>query len=37
MMNENDGHAIQAMDQSATVIRDNLKVVDQQLEKLSVY
>lgn len=36
-LNENEGQAIQTMDQSASLIRSNLIQVKEQLEKLAVY
>ncbi|MCY1572547.1 hypothetical protein NW133_02495 [Staphylococcus pettenkoferi] len=36
-LNENEGEAIRAMDQSAQLLRDNMTVVKDQLEKLAVY
>ncbi|HFZ5464636.1 hypothetical protein KS031_04165 [Staphylococcus aureus] len=36
-LNENEGQAIQTMDQSASLIRSNLIKVKEQLEKLAVY
>ncbi|HGO3606531.1 TPA: hypothetical protein ACK035_002018 [Staphylococcus aureus] len=37
VLNENEGQAIQTMDQSASLIRSNLIQVKEQLEKLAVY
>ncbi|MCY1569705.1 SA1320 family protein [Staphylococcus pettenkoferi] len=36
-LNENEGEAIRAMNQSAQLLRDNMTVVKDQLEKLAVY
>lgn len=36
-LNENEGQAIQTMDQSASLIRSNLIQIKEQLEKLAVY
>ena len=36
-LNENEGEAIRAMDQSAQLLRDNMTVIKDQLEKLAVY
>lgn len=36
-LNENEGQAIQTMDQSVSLIRSNLIQVKEQLEKLAVY
>lgn len=36
-LNENEGQAVQTMDQSASLIRSNLIQVKEQLEKLAVY
>lgn len=36
-LNENEGEAIRAMDQSAQLLRNNMTIVKDQLEKLAVY